>query len=286
MIEGLDLLAIISLTAVVMIGMPHGAMDGAVASTTGHAKTPWQMLRFVALYLILTALVVIVWMTIPIFTLTLFLLISLIHFGLGDHNSPSNFGKYIQVICHGGLVVGVIPAVHFAAVEPIFLTLTGAVHPSQLSALWGLLIILNGIIALASLAYAWLAFKTPLIRGRFFEFLALLAVLIALPPLTGFALYFCLIHTPRHVIGVVKAVKRHDHKTPILPLTALFTMATWLMGGITITLMPSGYQLDDAILRVVFIGLAALTVPHMMLVDGVFRPRHLDPNLAKGQNHG
>jgi len=278
----IDLLALISLGLVVMIGLPHGALDGAVAMTVGYGRRLQDIVKFSVIYIMIALLVVIVWMVIPIFSLTLFMLISMIHFGLGDHNAAKPLAKYIQVICHGGLVVALIPIIHFAEVEPIFLTLTGAVHPAQLSSLWGLLIVLGGVFVLAALGYAFLAIREKALRGRFLEFLGLGLALTVLPPLSGFALYFCFIHTPRHIRGVVKAVINHHEKTSsgetsILPLTIVFTVITWAVAGLILMFKPDNIAFSDAVLRLIFIGLAALTVPHMMLVDGVFRPKHLNP---------
>ena len=52
----------------------------------------------------------------------------------------------------------------------------------------------------------------------------------------------------------------------------LFTLASWAGGAIILLWLDSG-NISQDLLQVIFIGLAALTVPHMMLVDGMFRRR-------------
>ena len=79
----------------------------------------------------------------------------------------------------------------------------------------------------------------------------------------------------RHVKTIISTIKAYDRASRILPLTAVFTVMTWVIGAVILALTPQTMAITDALLRLTFIGLAALTVPHMMLVDGLFRPRFL-----------
>lgn len=277
MLADLNLLALVSLAAVIMIGMPHGALDGAVAIAVGYGKRWQDITKFAAAYSAIALLVVIVWMAAPITSLTVFMVISMIHFGLGDHNAHERLARITQIICHGGIVVIAIPHAHHDAVMPILMTLTGTTASDDLTLFWQLLTALGIVYIAASLLYGVLALKNPSIRVRLTEFLALNAIIALFPPLTGFALYFCAVHTPRHVKTIVTTIKAYDSQSKILPLTALFTAMTWMMAAIIIVFSPDSVHLNDVILRLIFIGLAALTVPHMMLVDGIFRPKFLTP---------
>ena len=57
----------------------------------------------------------------------------------------------------------------------------------------------------------------------------------------------------------------------MLNQAAAFTVASWAAGGAAIWWFADMANPEPVVLRVVFIGLAALTVPHMILVDGFFR---------------
>ena len=49
----------------------------------------------------------------------------------------------------------------------------------------------------------------------------------------------------------------------------MLTLITWGSGIAALTARSCDIALNDAVLQVVFIGLAALTVPHLILVHGV-----------------
>jgi Brp/Blh family beta-carotene 15,15'-monooxygenase len=265
---GLDPVSIIALAAIAIIGLPHGAFDGAVALALGYGKTLRSMFWFILVYIAIAACVVVFWVAFPVLALLLFLLISMVHFGIGD-SQPGEWGhRTIQTLAHGGLVVIAISLLHRTEVEPIFAHLlvgdTTIVWMVLSGAAYGLAVIVAG--------YAVLAYRCPVLRPRLGELAALGAAYYVLPPLAGFALYFCAVHSMRHMTHIWRELRTGvEGGRKMLMLAFIFSLATWAAGAIALWLMPAAETLDGGILRVVFIGLAALTVPHMILVDGLFR---------------
>ena len=265
---GFDLLSLIALAAIVIIGLPHGAFDGAIALSLGYGRDLKSMLIFMASYLSIAALVVLFWLKFPELSLVIFLGISILHFGLGDSQPGSLVQRVIQIIAHGGTVVILSSLLNWSEVELIFDKLIGGKSVFLL-----LIIVVCGYVMVGVLSsYFILAYLRPKLRVRLAE-LAVLAIAFGLlPPLVGFSLYFCGVHTPRHLARVWHAISEDGRgRTKVLTLALVFTLASWIAGGLSLCLVSAAETIDEAILRVVFIGLAALTVPHMILVDGMFR---------------
>jgi hypothetical protein len=81
-----------------------------------------------------------------------------------------------------------------------------------------------------------------------------------------FAIYFCALHSVRHLRSGFRAESRGR-------LTALIVVlytAVPILGAVAVLLVSLSVgpivAVDDRLLQVVFIGLAGLTVPHMILV--------------------
>ncbi|MGC6484542.1 MAG: Brp/Blh family beta-carotene 15,15'-dioxygenase, partial [Candidatus Puniceispirillales bacterium] len=222
---------------------------------------------FIGLYLLLAGVVIGFWILAPVSALGLFLLISLVHFGLGDTDLEETRPRITQMLAHGGIVTLAIPLGHREEVTALFTMISGP-HP----VLWSLIEVVAVISTLAGAFYAFLAVKDARLRRGFAEWLGLTVLVMLLPPLVGFALYFTLIHTPRHILRITAALRDRQPHLPVWGMTAGFTVATWAMAGIAFALLHDSVGVDAATLRIVFIGLAALTVPHMILIDGIFRP--------------
>ena len=106
-------------------------------------------------------------------------------------------------------------------------------------------------------------------RGLFLGEIAILSLLFAiLPPLVGFSIYFCLIHSIRHFAAMRTMLADTISKFQITRTTVLFSAMCWAVGLIILAQQSSNVGVEPALLQVIFIGLAALTMPHMMLVDG------------------
>ena len=89
------------------------------------------------------------------------------------------------------------------------------------------------------------------------------------PPLVGFALYFCLLHSSRHIRTVFQKLPGTLRRREILWQALGFTLACWFAAAWAFWGLATAGPIDAALLRVVFIGLAALTLPHIVLVDGL-----------------
>ena len=92
------------------------------------------------------------------------------------------------------------------------------------------------------------------------------------PPLIYFVVYFCLLHSPRHFLLTADHLKL----TPLQALRATWpilmsTLAMAALGALVLAVLTPAFE--PATLQIVFIGLAALTVPHMLLT-AVFRTVH------------
>jgi len=269
MIEGLvllDMASVIALLFVILIGLPHGAFDGAIANHLGAGRSFASATKFITSYCAAAGLVIAIWIMFPAVTLTLFLMISMIHFGRGDAAAKSEPVFMMQVLLHGGLPIFGIIYFQQSSVIPLFDALTnGASNLAILTS--NIMIPLMGLMAGV---YGLMAFRDASLRAQFAEFILLAVVFAFLPPLVSFALYFCIIHTGRHMRRIWHVLASTSSPKRLYRQAASFTLASWLVGGATFLWLETG-DLDAALLQVVFIGLAALTVPHMILVDGFFQ---------------
>lgn len=266
----LGVLNIVGIFGIVMIGLPHGALDGAVAMHIGLVKKLSNLIKFMLAYISLAVFVVIVWMFFPTFSLIAFLGISLLHFGYGDAKNGEGITKFAEAVAHGGLVIVGISQFHRGEVDEIFYYLI----KQDTSTIW-LAMNITSIGVIAAIATCLLQTSKDIKWSSTTLELLLVGVVIAIaPPLLGFSIYFCLIHSARHFSRIYRMIKQNVANTAIKTQAILFTVACWLAAVVAFVQFADFSDPGPTILRIIFIGLAALTVPHMILIDGLLNDKN------------
>ena len=245
-------------TIITLLGVPHGAVDGLYAHTLYGVKSPKQWLAFVALYLIPVGLVICLWQAAPLLFLAGFLVISVVHFS-GD---PQPGTPMVTRILYGGAIVVLPVLFHPAEVHRLFHLLVGTDQATLLVA------------SLQPLARPWLialVISAQLVwrsnRLTALELLAVGALALAAPPLWAFTIFFCCMHSTRHLLRTFDFAGRPPPRSLLLAASLpMFTVA--LIGGAGL-LWPGAMSLEARLIQLIFVGLAALTVPHMALVERV-----------------
>jgi len=239
-----------------LLGVPHGALDTVFArQLTGvQSAAGWSL--FAIAYVAAAALVVGLWWFAPGVFLATFLLISVLHFSgdpVGD--TPAWFRTL-----YGGAVIFCPLTLHAPEVAEIFAYLAGVPAAQAIvAALQWAAIPWVAAIGVAAIIGA----KRDLARS--IELVSMTALLSFTPPLIGFTIFFCCMHSARHVL------RTRDY-SDAGTLRHLLGIAAWPMlatavGVAVVWWLFSGKPLDMRLAQLLFVGLAALTVPHMMVVE-------------------
>ena len=252
----IELLVIASL--ILVLGVPHGALDTIFASQIYGIDSLRGWICFGSIYLFLSALVVGIWLLQPAIFLLAFLFISAFHFS-GD---PVEGTPWPTRALYGGAVVILPTALHAVETARLFSLLAGESAAALVMPWLGLLAWpwLGGLI-LAGIQRSRTDWLTAL------ELVAVAALSVLAPPLLSFTLFFCAMHSARHILRTINYSAQSSR---------LFVLAAALlpMFGVLVVSLIAWYflqstPLDARIVQIVFVGLAALTVPHMALVERV-----------------
>ena len=257
----------VCLFLILSVGISHGAMDNYKANKI----LKINKIIFYLIYALISLLVIIFWFFFASLTLLVFLLVASYHFGREDTSflniRNSNFDQLFYLI-KGSLIIFAPLFFHIDETLKIFEVLL--INDEVLFFIKDQHWIVNICLGLGILGYLYFIFKK---RFKDFEilFLDIISILILnfiFSPLIAFTIYFCFLHSIRHIISIsyeldpgsfLDGVKAFIKKA--LPLT-IVTAVLYLLA---IVFLSNSYGLNDSIIKVIFIGLASLTFPHILL---------------------
>ena len=265
---------LICLIFILIIGVSHGSLDHVKGKRLFEILNINQFYLFYMIYILIAFFVIIIWISIPSISLIFFLIVASYHFGKEDtqflinKSSTLNFFLYFLK----GLLIILAPLFfHFSETVEIFkfLLVENEAFYLALAFIETSKIIIIGII-LSSLASVFLFVKEFEIKkfAIFLDYFSILILNYYLSPLLAFTVYFCFLHSVRHSISLIYEIDASNLKNgltiflkkalPLTILTAIFCL-------ISIYFLNNSYDLNSSILKVIFIGLASLTFPHILL---------------------
>ena len=259
---------------ILTIGISHGSLDHSKGKKLLNILNISNMFYFYLMYILIGLLVIILWLLLPSATLVLFLIIASYHFGkedtdfLKDNNIKLNQLFYFLK----GILIIVAPLnFHFEETVNIFklLFLDGEKFYVFLGFIENLKIIpIIFILSLISSMYLFFKNFKFVNFSIFLDFFSILILNYYLTPLLAFTFYFCFLHSIRHSISLIFELDRNNFKNGFfmfLKKALPLTLITAILFISSLFILKNYYVLDNAILKVIFIGLASLTFPHILL---------------------
>jgi Brp/Blh family beta-carotene 15,15'-monooxygenase len=256
--------------AALAIGIPHGALDHLV---TLPKSRPLVMAGFIAVYVLIAIVAVIAILESNVIGFIFVLVMSAVHFGIGDAAFISELDRRqpvavrlpraIYALSSGSIPV-LIPLVNSASTDAL-----AQVNPSLIDWHQGYdQEILTVVITIACISIARL-----IVRKRIREAVdigLLLALALLTPPLIAFALYFGCWHAMRHTARLTLSLESSQRAYESGNIRSAFLKAVIpgipaLVGTFFIAaiLAIGGQEFSDDFFWMALVVVWALTVPHM-----------------------
>ena len=265
---------LICLLLILSIGISHGSLDNIKGKKLFQIFGINNLSIFYLLYILTSITIIILWIIAPMFSLLIFLFIASYHFGKEDTQFlmiKKSFFTQLLYFIKGTLIILAPMYFHFDETVSIFklLLVDNESFYKFLNFIETNRILYFGIV-LATLSNIFLFTKNFEFKKFtiFLDYFSILIINYIFSPLIAFTLYFCFLHSIRHSISLMLELNETDlnigfrlflkKALPLTFSTAAFCIASLYFLNIT-------YSFDSSILKIIFIGLASLTFPHILL---------------------
>ena len=270
----LDISTLFCFLLILTIGVSHGALDHLKGKKLLTILNIKKFYIFYLIYILLALSVILVWTIVPAITLIVFLAVASFHFGKEDTQFLINKNSNLISILYffRGILIIITP-LYFNFDETVTIFKMLLINSEQFYSSLGfiekykIIEIAIGLSALSSIILFLREFNIKKF-AIFLDFFSIIILNYYLSPLVAFTIYFCFLHSIRHTISLAREMDNSNLKNGLklfaqkaLPLTVL----TAILSLLGLYFLNNVYELNSAILKIIFIGLASLTFPHILL---------------------
>ena len=257
------------------IGVSHGSLDNQKGKLLFQKKfnKHWPLI-FYSLYIATSLLVLLIWLNFPLLSIIFFFIVASFHFGHEDLELFINKNFFLNRLIYffRGLLVISAPLYlnNQETANFIDILLLGIDTWNFNPKFFYYLFYLN-LFVLISIQILYLYLK--LLNFKYFliictENLSIILIFNYLPLILAFTIYFCFMHSSKHILSLANELDANDLNQGLkrfLVLSLPLTMATFLIAVIMLFYLSNDFSISNAMLKIIFIGLASLTLPHIML---------------------
>ena len=261
-------MTILCLFLILIIGISHGSLDNIKGKKLLNIFKIKSEYIFYIGYLIISFLIIILWLIFPNTVLMLFLIVASYHFGKEDTvftlKKKFLINEFLYFLKGSSVIIAPLFFQKEATYE-IFRTLNFYVfETSFFSNFFLIVILLCSLLSSVVISYNRNFNLKVLIL---IDYLSILILNYFLSPILAFTLYFCFLHSIRHSITLIFELDRSLKKgfKKFIKKAVSLTLVTGFTFLIAIYFLSDFYEINEAIYKVIFIGLASLTFPHILL---------------------
>ena len=260
-------LIIISLFLILSLGISHGALDHVKGKKLLKLFNYNSITVFYFSYIFIGITIIFIWLLFPKILLLTFLVVAAFHFGKEDCEFIYNKTKLnIIYFFKGSLVITAPLLFHKTETLEIFNILNFEISENILISNEFLYLFL--LISLFAHIIISINKHIDVKSLLLMDFISILLINYFLNPILAFAIYFCFLHSIRHSFKLSNELNKtsftkgfKEFFVKALPLTIL----TAILFLISLFFLNNYLVFDSAISKVIFIGLASLTFPHILL---------------------
>jgi len=259
---------------ILIIGVSHGAYDHIKGRSLLKIYNINNIFIFYLSYILVGLIVIFTWFVTPSISLLIFLIFASFHFGKEDSQFllKKRSITYLIFFVFKGLLIVTAP-LYFNFVETINIFKLLLIENENFYRYLDWIESKNILITLISLSFL---VNILLIIVNFkisnltllLDFASILILNYFLSTLVAFTIYFCFLHSIRHIIAIVNEVNNinfYDGLKEFIKKASTLAIVTVILFILALTISYNYFEINDAILKIIFIGLASLTFPHILL---------------------
>jgi len=256
------------LILILSIGISHGSLDNLKGAKLLKIYNLNNMLYFYIGYSAVCLIVIGIWFLSATFLLILFLIVASYHFGKEDSEFlfyTKNIILDILFFFKGTLIISSPLLFHHTETIIIFNTIGMDTGLPIFTNKFFIAFIL--CLSVLSSVFIVILSKSKSSSILILDLFAILILNYFIQPLLAFTIYFCFLHSIRHSISLMYQLNNDLTKSAriFLKKSLPLTIVTAILFIIAFSLLIGEYDLSSSVNKVIFVGLAALTFPHIIL---------------------